>query len=160
MAFTLDVNGKTHSVDVEPETPLLWVIRDTIGLTGTKYGCGIAQCGACTVHVDGAADQVVQHHGGERGRQARSPPSKACHPTAAHPLQKAWIELDRAAVRLLPVRPDHGRRRPARAKNPSPSDREIDAAMADNLCRCGTYLRIREAIHAPPSRVRREGGHE
>jgi aerobic-type carbon monoxide dehydrogenase small subunit (CoxS/CutS family) len=144
MAFTLAVNGKTHSVDVEAETPLLWVLRDTIGLTGTKYGCGIAQCGACTVHIDGQ-------------------PTKSCNITAAsvvgktittieglspdgkHPLQLAWVKHTvpqcgwcqsgqiMAAAALLKA-------------TPTPSDNEINTAMAGNLCRCATYLAIRDAI--------------
>ena len=145
MAFTLRVNGVTHELDIEPETPLLWVLRDDIGLTGTKFGCGIAQCGVCTVHVD-------------------SQPVKACSTTVAsvvgrdittieglsdnnsHPLQRAWIEHSvpqcgycqsgqiMSAAALL-------------SRINEPSDSEIDSAMAGNLCRCGTYLRIRKAIH-------------
>jgi isoquinoline 1-oxidoreductase subunit alpha len=145
MAFTLTINGRSHEVDVEPETPLLWVLRDSIGLTGTKFGCGIAQCGVCTVHLDGQ-------------------PVRACSTTAAnavgheittieglsndgrHPVQRAWVEhtvpqcgycqsgqIMSAAALLV--------------RSPDPTDSEIDAAMAGNLCRCGTYSRIRLAIH-------------
>jgi aerobic-type carbon monoxide dehydrogenase small subunit (CoxS/CutS family) len=146
MAVTINVNGKAHDVDVEPETPLLWILRDSIGLTGTKYGCGIAQCGSCTVHVDGQptkscnviAASVV-------GKKVTT--IEGLSPDASHPVQKAWIEHTvpqcgycqsgqiMAAVALL-------------RRSPKPTDREIDQAMADNLCRCGTYAQIREAIHA------------
>jgi aerobic-type carbon monoxide dehydrogenase small subunit (CoxS/CutS family) len=144
MAFTLRVNGREFEVDAEPETPLLWVLRDNIGLTGTKFACGIAQCGVCTVHLDGE-------------------PVRACTTTAAsavghevttieglsddnsHPVQRAWIEHTvpqcgycqsgqiMSAAALL-------------ARSANPTDSEIDSAMAGNLCRCGTYLRIRKAI--------------
>ena len=140
----LNVNGKTHEVDVEPEMPLLWAVREVIGLTGTKYGCGIAQCGACTVHLDG-----------EPVRSCSIPVSAAAgrrvvtieglSADSSHPVQKAWVALDvpqcgycqsgqiMAAVALL-------------RKNPKPSDKDIDEAMT-NICRCGTYQRIREAVH-------------
>ena len=145
MAIKITINGTTHEVDAEPETPLLWVIRDNIGLTGTKFGCGIAECGVCTVHMDGR-------------------PVKSCSTTVAsavgreittieglskdnsHPVQRAWIEHDvpqcgychsgqiMAATALL-------------SRSANPSNSEIDAAMSGNLCRCGTYQRIRMAIH-------------
>ena len=144
MAISLIINGTAYEVDAEPETPLLWVIRDNIGLTGTKFGCGIAECGVCTVHMDGR-------------------PVKSCSTTVAsavgrdittieglssdnsHPVQRAWIEHGvpqcgychsgqiMAATALL-------------SRTPDPSNSEIDTAMAGNLCRCGTYLRIRKAI--------------
>ena len=146
MAFTISVNGKTHDVDVEPETPLLWVLRDTIGLTGTKYGCGIAQCGACTVHVDGQPTKACNVNAASVvGKKVVT--IEGLSPDSSHPVQKAWIEHTvpqcgycqsgqiMAAVALL-------------RKSPNPSDREIDAAMADNICRCGTYAQIREAIQA------------
>ncbi len=144
MAFTLTVNGKTHDVDVEPETPLLWVLRDTIGLTGTKYGCGVAQCGACTVHVDGQPTKACNVNAASVvGKKVTT--IEGLSPDSSHPVQKAWIEHTvpqcgycqsgqiMAAVALL-------------RKSPNPTDREIDAAMADNICRCGTYAQIREAI--------------
>lgn len=143
--ITLNVNGKAQQVDVDPETPLLWVLRDTIGLTGTKYGCGMALCGACTVHVDG-----------EPVRSCVTPVSavgdkpittiEGLSADRSHPVQRAWIELDvpqcgycqsgqiMSAAALL-------------AKNPNPSNEDIDNAMSGNLCRCGTYGRIRAAIH-------------
>ena len=140
----LNVNGRNYEVDVEPDTPLLWAIREQVGLTGTKYGCGVAQCGACTVHLDGepvrSCSLPVSAAAGRRvvtieGLSAGS----------SHPLQKAWVELDvpqcgycqsgqiMAAAALL-------------RKNPKPSDKDIDEAMT-NICRCGTYQRIRAAIH-------------
>lgn len=145
MVFKLNVNGTTYDVDVEPETPLLWVLRDTIGLTGTKFGCGIAQCGACTVHIDGeamkscsiSADSVV-------GSEITT--IEGLSKDNSHPVQRAWIENTvpqcgycqsgqiMAAAALLSL-------------TPNPTDKDIDEAMSGNLCRCGTYLRIRRAIH-------------
>ncbi len=141
----LNVNGAEAQADVDPDTPLLWVLRDTLGLTGTKYGCGMALCGACTVHVAGApvrscvtplravgTQPVLTIEGLSRDR--------------SHPVQRAWIELEvpqcgycqsgqiMSAAALL-------------ARTPQPSDADIDAAMAGNICRCGTYQRIRAAIH-------------
>ena len=150
----LTVNGKRHTVDVEPDTPLLWAIRESIGLTGTKFGCGIGQCGACTVHLDGAAVRscqlAVSLVAGKSITtiEGLSPDRTA----AAHPVQKAWIEEDvpqcgycqsgqiMAAAALL-------------AKNPHPSDADIDAAMT-NICRCGTYNRIRRGIKRAAKEVR------
>lgn len=145
MAINLTVNGRASSADVPPDTPLLWVIRDVLNLHGTKYGCGIGQCGACTVHLGGAAV-----------RSCLTPVSAAAnaHITTIeglshdgqHPLQRAWIEVDvpqcgycqagqiMSAAALL-------------AQHPHPTDQDINVAMNGNLCRCGTYLRIREAIH-------------
>ena len=144
MEITLTVNGKSHKVDVEPETPLLWVLRDTIGLTGTKYGCGIARCGACTVHVDGQAMKSCQVQASAAfGKKVTT--IEGLSPDSKHPVQQAWVEVGvpqcgycqsgqiMAAAALL-------------AKRKNPSDAEIEAAMADNLCRCGTYLRIKQAI--------------
>jgi aerobic-type carbon monoxide dehydrogenase small subunit (CoxS/CutS family) len=141
----LDINGEIRELDVDPETPLLWVLRDDIGLTGTKYGCGIAFCGACTVHVDGApARACVTSVGAVAGRQVTT--IEGLSPQGTHPVQQAWIELQvpqcgycqsgqiMSAVALL-------------ESNPKPSDEDIDAAMSGNLCRCGTYQRIRAAIH-------------
>jgi aerobic-type carbon monoxide dehydrogenase small subunit (CoxS/CutS family) len=141
VAFTL--NGKPHKVDVEPDTPLLWVIRDTIGLTGTKYGCGIAMCGACTVHVNGEATRTcVLPVSDVEGAEITT--VEGLSPERSHPVQRAWIEEDvpqcgycqsgqiMAAAALL-------------ASNPKPSDADVEAQMT-NICRCGTYLRIRRAI--------------
>jgi aerobic-type carbon monoxide dehydrogenase small subunit (CoxS/CutS family) len=143
--ISIKVNGKAYAVEVPPSTPLLWVIREHLGLTGTKYGCGISRCGACTVHADGEAI-----------RSCVTPVSRAVgkeivtieglSAEGSHPLQQAWIAEDvvqcgychsgqiMSAAALL-------------AKNPRPSDADIDQAMAGNLCRCGTYQRIRRAIH-------------
>lgn len=144
--FTLVINQNRHVLDVEPDTPLLWVIRETVGLTGTKFGCGIGQCGACSVHVDGQVMRSCQLPVSMVGTkhittiEGLSPVAAA----AAHPLQKAWIAEDvpqcgycqsgqlMAAAALL-------------AKNPHPTDAEIDAAIT-NICRCGTYNRIRQGI--------------
>jgi aerobic-type carbon monoxide dehydrogenase small subunit (CoxS/CutS family) len=143
ISFT--VNGRRATVDVAPDTPLLWVLRDTLGLTGTKFGCGIAQCGACTVHLDGtpirSCSTPVAAVAGKRVTTI-----EGLSPTRSHPLQTAWIELDvpqcgycqsgqlMSAAALL-------------AKNPHPSDADIDEVMSGNICRCGTYQRIRAAIH-------------
>jgi isoquinoline 1-oxidoreductase subunit alpha len=148
-----NVNGKAHKVDVAPDTPLLWVLRDTLGLTGTKYGCGIALCGACTVHMNGepirscttqisqvAGKKVITIEGLSRDN--------------SHPLQKAWIAEEvpqcgycqsgqiMSAAALL-------------AKNKNPSDADIDKAMSGNICRCGTYNRIRKAIHTASAMTRK-----
>ena len=153
MAIALNVNGTSHSVDVEPETPLLWVLRDTIGLTGTKYGCGIAQCGACTVHLDGQAAKSCQTPASAAaGKRVTTIEGLATNGTQ-HPVQTAWIETSvpqcgycqsgqlMSAAALL-------------AKNPNPSDGEIDAALSGNVCRCGTYNRIRRAIHAAAKNIK------
>jgi isoquinoline 1-oxidoreductase subunit alpha len=144
MQFTLKINGKPETVDVEPETPLLWVLRDTIGLTGTKYGCGIARCGACTIHVDGLAMKACQLQASAAvGKQITT--IEGLSKNSSHPVQQAWVEIGvpqcgycqggqiMAAAALLNKR-----------KNPTLA--EIEAAMADNLCRCGTYQRIVKAI--------------
>jgi isoquinoline 1-oxidoreductase alpha subunit len=145
MATTLNVNGQSRTVDAAPDTPLLWVLRDVLQLHGTKYGCGIGQCGACTVHLNG-----------EPARACLTPLTAAANakittieglsPDNAHPLQVAWQQMDvpqcgycqsgqiMAAAALL-------------VKHPAPTDADIDAAMNGNVCRCGTYIRIRQAIH-------------
>ena len=144
MAFTLLVNNIQYAVDVEPDTPLLWVLRDSIGLTGTKYGCGIGQCGACTVMINGLA---VRSCSLPVSRAMGTPITtiEGLSADGTHPVQLAWIEFDvpqcgycqsgqiMAAVALL-------------RRSPKPTDAEIDAEMT-NICRCGTYLRIRQAIH-------------
>lgn len=142
--ITLNVNGTAHQVDAEPDTPLLWVLRDSIGLTGTKYGCGIAYCGACTVHVDGAALRSCQFPVGQVG-ESEVTTIEGLSPDASHPVQQAWREEDvpqcgycqsgqiMAVAALL-------------AENPEPSDIEIDQQLT-NICRCGTYARIRKAVH-------------
>ena len=140
----LNVNGKVHNVDAEPDTPLLWVIREQLGMTGTKYGCGIAACGACTVLVDGQPVRSCQARVGDlAGRRVTT--IEGLHPEHRHPLQQAWIAeqvpqcgycqsgMLMAAAALL-------------EKKPKPTDADIDEAMT-NICRCGTYQRIREAVH-------------
>jgi aerobic-type carbon monoxide dehydrogenase small subunit (CoxS/CutS family) len=145
MPITLNINGTSHTVDVEPETPLLWVLRDNIGLTGTKYGCGIAQCGACTVHIDGQPLKACQTPASQAVGKRVTTIEGLARNGKLHAVQQAWIEVGvpqcgycqsgqlMAAAALL-----------ERRKNPS--DREIDQAMSGNLCRCGTYQRIREGI--------------
>jgi isoquinoline 1-oxidoreductase subunit alpha len=144
MAISVVVNGIARTVDVEPDTPLLWVLRDTLKLTGTKYGCGIAQCGACTVLIDGQAVRSCSYPiSSIAGKSITT--IEGLSPNGAHPVQLAWIEFDvpqcgycqsgqiMAAVALL-------------KEKPKPTDAEINNAMT-NICRCGTYPRIRAAIH-------------
>ena len=143
--ITLNLNGRNTTLDVEGEMPLLWVLRDVLGLTGTKYGCGMALCGACTVHLDGApVRSCVTPVSAASGKRITT--IEGLSPDSSHPVQRAWIELDvpqcgycqsgqiMSAVALL-------------TQTPQPSDADIDAAMAGNICRCGTYQRIRAAIH-------------
>jgi isoquinoline 1-oxidoreductase subunit alpha len=144
MAF-ITVNSKRLEVDAAPDTPLLWVLRDHLGMTGTKYGCGMALCGACTVHVDGVATRsCVLLLATLEGKNITT--IEGLSPDKSHAVQRAWLELDvpqcgycqsgqiMSAAALLKA-------------NPAPSDADIDAAMSGNLCRCGTYPRIRKAIH-------------
>jgi isoquinoline 1-oxidoreductase alpha subunit len=144
---SLSINRKSYEVDVEPDTPLLWVLRDTIGLTGTRYGCGVAQCGACTVHIDGVATRSCQVPVGSLDATREITTIEALAQSGKlHPVQKAWVEFDvpqcgycqsgmmMAVVALL-------------KQNPKPTDADIDAAIT-NICRCGTYQRVRAAIHA------------
>jgi aerobic-type carbon monoxide dehydrogenase small subunit (CoxS/CutS family) len=143
--LTININGSDRSVDVDPATPLLWVLRDTIGLTGTKFGCGMALCGACTVHLDGQPVRACVTPVSAVGT-AKVTTIEGLSADRSHPVQKAWIELDvpqcgycqsgqiMSATALL-------------AANPQPTDTDIDAAMSGNICRCGTYQRIRAAIH-------------
>ena len=141
----LTVNGVKRDVSVSPDTPLLWVLRDVLGLTGTKYGCGMAQCGACTVHVDGQPlRSCVMPLSAVDGRAVTT--IEGLSLDGSHPVQRAWAELDvvqcgycqsgqtMSAAALLAV-------------NPKPTDSEIDTALTGNICRCGTYQRIRAAIH-------------
>ena len=144
-SLDLDINNKTYTVDVDPQMPLIWVIRDYVGLTGTKFGCGIAQCGSCTVHVDGnPIRSCVFPASSAVGRKITT--IEGLSSDRSHPVQKAWIEHQvpqcgychsgqiMTAVALL-------------NENPEPTDEDIDTAMQGILCRCGTYPRIREAIH-------------
>ena len=145
MTIEVKLNGKTLSLDADPEMPLLWAIRDLAGMTGTKYGCGKALCGACTVHVDGQPVRSCSYPvSAAAGRSVTT--IEGLSADGSHPVQVAWRELNVAqcgycqsgqimsAVALL-------------EKNPKPSDEEIDGAMSGNICRCGTYTRIRAAIH-------------
>jgi isoquinoline 1-oxidoreductase alpha subunit len=142
---TLHVNGERHTIDVDPEMPLLWAIRDVLGLKGTKYGCGVAQCGACVVHLNGEAVRSCVTKV-RRAAGASVVTIEGLSNNNSHPLQQTWAEIDvpqcgychsgqlmSAAVLLR--------------ENPHPTDADIDAAMAGNICRCGTYLRVRKAIH-------------
>jgi isoquinoline 1-oxidoreductase subunit alpha len=144
MTVHLRVNGRPQEVDVDPETPLLWVVRDVLNLTGTKYGCGEGLCGACTMHLDGhAVRSCLTPLGRAEGRDVTT--IEGLSADGSHPLQRAWVELGvpqcgfcqpgqiMTAAALL-------------AKKPKPSDAEIDQSMAGNLCRCGTYVRIRAAV--------------
>jgi isoquinoline 1-oxidoreductase subunit alpha len=149
-AISITVNGKTHSVEVSPDTPLLWVLRDTIGLTGTKFGCGMALCGACTVHIDGEpARSCVTRIASVAGRKITT--IEGLSPDGRNPVQLAWLEeqvpqcgycqagMIMTSAALL-------------AKNSSPTDADIDDALAGHICRCGTYQRIRQAIHQAASK--------
>ena len=145
MAFTIKVNGSTHNVDVDGDTPLLWVLRDVLGMTGTKFGCGKALCGACTVHFDGAAIRSCITTIDSVGASEITTIEAIGGTAAGARIQKAWLDKEvpqcgycqsgqiMSAMALL-------------AQNPHPSDDDIDDAMSGNICRCGTYLRIREAI--------------
>ncbi len=142
--FTLDVNGQTRDVDVASDTPLLWVLRDSLELYGPKFGCGIGQCGACTVHVNGVPSRSCLIPVAAVGRQRITTVEGLSGP-GLHPLQQAWIELDVPQCGYCQA----GQIMTAAAllkDNPHPSDAEIDGAMAGNLCRCATYIRIRAGI--------------
>ena len=140
----LNVNGAEREVDADPNMPLLWALRDVLGLTGTKFGCGIAQCGACTVHVDGEARRSCQSPiGSLAGKKITT--IEGLSPDGRHPLQQAWEEVNAPQCGYCQV----GQIMSAAAllrQKPKPTDQEIDGALAGNLCRCGTYLRIRAAV--------------
>jgi len=142
--ISITVNGQAHELDIEPETPLLWVIRDEIGLTGTKFGCGIAQCGACTVHVDGEATRSCSIQVGDVAGK-RITTIEGLSPNSKHPVQQAWLAEDVPQCGYC----QSGQIMAAAAflkEHPQPSDADIDANLT-NICRCGTYVRIRRAIH-------------
>jgi isoquinoline 1-oxidoreductase alpha subunit len=145
MSFTIKVNGNTHGVDVDGDTPLLWVLRDVLGMTGTKFGCGMALCGACTVHIDGVATRSCITSIESLGKSQITTIAAIGETPAGAKIQKAWLDHEvvqcgycqsgqiMSASALL-------------ASNPHPTDADIDDAMSGNICRCGTYVRIREAI--------------
>ena len=145
MAFVINVNGYSHSVDVDGDTPLLWVLRDVLGMTGTKFGCGMALCGACTVHIDGMATRSCITSVDSIGKSKITTIEAVGETSAGARIQKAWLDREvpqcgycqsgqiMSASALL-------------ASNPHPTDADLDTAMSGNICRCGTYLRIREAI--------------
>jgi isoquinoline 1-oxidoreductase alpha subunit len=147
--IALKINGETREVEVTPDTPLLWVLRETLGLTGTKFGCGMAQCGACTVHLDGVATRSCVLPVSAVGARAVTT-IEGLSVDASHPVQAAWMELNvpqcgycqsgqiMAAASLL-------------AHQPEPTDDDVDIALSGNICRCGTYQRIRAAIHLAAS---------
>jgi isoquinoline 1-oxidoreductase alpha subunit len=153
MPYTLRINGQSKTVDVAAEMPLLWVLRDTLSLKGTKFGCGVGACGACTVHLNGMAVRSCQTQVSTVGnREVKT--IEGLSPDGSHPLQKAWMDLDvpqcgycqagqlMTAAALLAIMPN-------------PTDTDIDSAMTGNLCRCGTYVRIRKAIHLAANGGRR-----
>ena len=149
----LNINGKVHQVDAEPDTPLLWALREQVGLTGTKYGCGVAACGACTVHVDGVPTRTCTMPISSFTEAQKIVTIEGLSPEVTHPIQKAWLELDvpqcgycqsgqiMAAAALI-------------ASKPNPTDDDINDEMT-NICRCGTYNRIRAAIKLAASNVKR-----
>ena len=142
--FKLKINGENKQVDLAPETPMLWVLRDHLDLVGTKYGCGVAMCGACTIHVDGTAVRSCQLPvSAAEGKSITT--IEGLSEVGDHPLQKAWLDVDVAQCGYCQA----GQIMNATAllkSNPNPSDEDIDAAMSGNICRCGTYIRIKEAI--------------
>lgn len=142
--FTIKINGKKQQLDVSPDTPMLWVLRDNLQLLGTKYGCGIAQCGACTIHLDGTATRSCSLPISAVGEQAITT-IEGLSENGDHPVQKAWIEHDVPQCGYCQA----GQIMSASAllkENPNPTDVEIDNAMNGNICRCGTYVRIKAAI--------------
>jgi len=143
--YKLTVNGAPKTVEAASDTPLLWVLRDHLNLVGTKFGCGIGQCGACTVYIDGQPIRACQTLVSKVGK-SQITTIEGLHPHGEHPLQKVWQELDVPQCGYCQA----GQIMTAAAllkKNPRPTDEEIDVALAGNLCRCGTYLRIRAGIH-------------
>ena len=145
MKYTLNVNGQSRTVDVAPDTPLLWVLRDNLDLTGTKYGCGVGQCGACTIHLNGVPARACMTPVSTVGRMKVTTIEGLAEGGKLHPLQKAWSELDVAQCGYC--QPGQLMTAAALLKdNPKPTDADIDGAMAGNICRCGTYNQIRAAI--------------
>jgi len=154
--YTLNVNGTAKSLDVVPDTPLLWALRDSLDLSGTKYGCGVGQCGACMVQINGVPTRSCMTPVSSVGRQ-KVTTIEGVDPKAAHPLQQAWQELDVPQCGYCQA----GQIMSAAAllkDNPNPSDADIDAAMGGNLCRCATYLRVRAGIHRAAEIARTQKG--
>jgi isoquinoline 1-oxidoreductase alpha subunit len=152
VAFTIEVNGQPHSVDVDADTPLLWVLRDVLGMTGTKFGCGMALCGACTVHLDGTPIRSCQTPLSAAAGKSVSTIESLSH-NNSHPLQKAWIAHDVPQCGYC----QSGQLMSAAAlltHNKNPSDADIDNAMSGNICRCGTYVRVRAAIKTAAAEMR------
>ncbi len=142
--FTLNINGTKQEVDVDPSTPVLWVLRDHLNLVGTKYGCGIAQCGACTIHLDGTATRACMLTVSSVGN-SEIKTIEGLSEEGDHPVQKAWLEVDVPQCGYCQA----GQIMTASAlleKNPNPTDEEIEMAMNGNICRCGTYTRIKKAV--------------
>ena len=158
MPFTIKVNGTPHTVDVDGDTPLLWVLRDLLGMTGTKFGCGMALCGACTVHIDGQPVRSCITTIDSVGTSAITTIEAVGRTPAGQAVQKAWLDLDVPQCGYC----QSGQIMSASAliaDNPHPTDADIDGAMAGNVCRCGTYVRIREAIkQAAAAYANRKGG--
>jgi isoquinoline 1-oxidoreductase alpha subunit len=154
--MTLDVNGQARSVDVEPDTPLLWVLRDSLGMTGTKFGCGVALCGACTVHVNGEATRSCSTDvDSVKGKKITT--IEGLSPDGSHPLQKAWIaeqvpQCGYCQCGMLMTAAD------LLARVPKPTDADIDKALGGHICRCGTYQRIRRAVHRAAGEITGKGG--
>ncbi|HEX6226084.1 MAG TPA: (2Fe-2S)-binding protein [Chryseolinea sp.] len=143
--YQLNINGETRAVEAVPNTPLLWILRDNLGLTGTKYGCGVAQCGACTVHMDGAAVRSCSTPVSTVGTKKITTIEGLASNDSLHPVQEAWVQENVPQCGYC----QSGQIMSAAAlieKNPAPTDEEIEAAMSGNICRCGTYERIRKAI--------------
>jgi isoquinoline 1-oxidoreductase alpha subunit len=154
MRMRLIVNGKSYEVDVEPDMPLLWVLRDELGITGPKYGCGIAQCGACTVHIGGTAMRSCQVMASDVGAEVTTIEGLG-RPDALHAVQAAWIEHQVAQCGYC----QSGQIMQAAAflaETPDPTDQQIDDAMSSNLCRCGTYPRIRQAVQTAAAKLKQK----
>jgi aerobic-type carbon monoxide dehydrogenase small subunit (CoxS/CutS family) len=158
--LNLTINGRTHTVgdDVDPQTPLLWVLRDTLGLVGTKYGCGVGQCSACTVHLNGAPVQSCQVPAAAAvGQTITTIEGLAPAGSPLTAVQQAWIEEDVAQCGYCQAG-QIMRATALLARNPQPTDEQIDTDMAANICRCGTYTRIRKAIHSAAAKMAKAGG--
>jgi len=155
----LHVNGETVELDVDDNTPLLWVLREQLGLTGTKYSCGIGRCGACTVHIDGEAVRACVVPVGSLGEAQDVVTIEGLSPDGSHPVQQAWAELDVPQCGYC----QGGQVLTAAAlleRNPNPGDEDIDQAMSNVLCRCGTYVRIRRAIRRAANEMREASAKE